>query len=158
MKSARKTEKGLELTLEPGESGFLARLPDRLRAALAAGRSHKSAHWLHPRLAEDPTVDAGLQTLLGEELERERMACIDAFATDLAANQGGDRMLLDEEACVRWLALLTDLRFMLAGELGIETDEDATRIVRKRLREPDVFLYAYLTALQELIIREGFEG
>ena len=158
MKSARKTVKGLELTLEPGEAGFLARLPDRLRAAIAAGRSHQSAHWLHPRLAEDSTVDAGLQTLLGEELERERMACIEAFAADLAAVQNGDRILLDEEACVRWLAMLTDLRFMLAGELGIESDEDANRMVRDRLHEPDAFLYAYLTAMQELVIREGFSG
>lgn len=159
MKAARKVEAGIELELEDGEAAFLLRLPDRLRAAIGAGRKHGGAKWLHPRLAEDHNIDASLQTLLGEEIERERMGCIDAFAADLAAvRDDSARVVLSEDAAVRWLAVLTDLRFMLAGELGIESDEDANRIVRERMHEPDGFLYAYLTALQELIIREGFGG
>lgn len=157
MKSARKVDTGIELEFEDGEAAFLRNLPDRLRAAIKAGREHRGAKWLHPRLAEDHNVDAGLQTLLGEEIERERMGCIDAFAADLVTVLGGDdRIVLTDDAAVRWLAVLTDLRFMLAGELGIETDEDADRILGERSDDPNEFLYAYLTALQELIIRIGF--
>ncbi|WP_043536765.1 DUF2017 family protein [Actinomyces polynesiensis] len=117
---------------------------------------------LLPPMSVDPPEAARLRALTEDFLRSEKSARLRRLRQDLRASRretGGDVLVV--RTCVwDWLAALNDLRLALAGELGIEADEDAHRVwdqARSGRTEPRLALvsglYVAVTWWQDSLLR-----
>lgn len=74
--------------------------------------------------------------------------------------EGTNYLVLDEESMWNWLGALTDMRFTLAGELGIHNDSDVIRIETIAQEKPEgtreqsaAVIYLLITWWQESLLK-----
>ncbi|MGO3795536.1 MAG: DUF2017 family protein [Pauljensenia sp.] len=84
---------------------------------------------LPPMSADEPEA-AQLRALTEDFLRSEKSARLRRLRQDLrgARREVGGDVLVPRAAVWDWLAALNDVRLALAGELGIEVEEDADRV------------------------------
>lgn len=156
MKKITRTGERIVLDLEPGEAAFLRDLPALVRSVLAG--KHPTRDKLLPRFADDASTDHELRALLEDDLRQRKIERCEAFACALAAStgNGASRVELTLDAAEQWLALLTDLRLVMAAEIGIEDESWSKSLTGERRNARDVRIYLYLTGLQAALLEEGF--
>lgn len=144
MKKITRTDELIVIELERGESAFLAGLPARL-----AGPAKPA------RFAKDAATNEDLRQLLEEDLKARRKERTDGLIA-LLAKVRDNRLELGADQAEQLLALMTDLRLMLADRIGIKDDGwERSLNLRKKL-SPDVHLYVYLTTFQGQLLEHGF--
>lgn len=98
---------------------------------------------------EDPEAAAEYAAATRSRLAEAKADAARRLVADLEAAPGGT-VHLDEEAAVRWLTALGDLRLALAERVGIDE-------VQRSVRTPQGMLYAWLTWLQGSLV-EAVDG
>jgi hypothetical protein len=93
---------------------------------------------------EDPDAAAEYANATRSRLAAAKADAARRLVADLEAAPGGV-VHLDEEAAVRWLTAIGDLRLALAERVGIEE-------VQRSVRTPHGMLYAWLTWLQGSLV------
>ncbi len=153
-----KRESGGSLILHFGgdEAVFFRSFAAEMRAQVEhPDFTRRAVRRLFPRCCEDEKTDGELRSLLFDEQRKQKLERIDAFAAALAKipAAGGDVKLSPQEI-EHWLALLTDLRFIYADAAGIDSDDANAEINPEPTRE--LFIYEYLTGLQQMLLGLGF--
>lgn len=157
MKIHRNEDGSVTLKLSGHTAVFLRNLPEELRVHLEQPDfSKKAAQWLFPRYAEDEATNDELKKMFFEEQRKEKIQRSKEFADQLARvpSRGGEITLTPAEL-EHWLALLTDLRYIYAASVGIDSD-DWRENLRGRKLPRDYALYEHLTELQAVLIHVGF--
>lgn len=116
---------------------------------------------LPPMSADEPEA-AELRALTEDFLRSEKSARLRRLRQDLRGSQWelGGGVLVLRAAVWDWLAALNDVRLALAGELGIEAEEDANRVweqARTGGKDPRLALvsglYVAVTWWQDSLLR-----
>jgi hypothetical protein len=142
------------------EAWFLDTLPDRLRSFLSNPETNRRlADRLFPIAYRDPDEQAKYRRMLGRDLARRKLECVDGFAKTLERSEASEDSVslhLTGEEYEFWLGFLNDFRLMLGVELGI-TEDDWGHIPDDD-RASDFIILHYLTHLQdELLHGSGYD-
>ena len=159
MKHIERRDDQIILHLEPGEPAMLRSLPSRLQVLLRTGNPATGAlKRIFPAEAGDEDEHSReLHHLMIEELRQQRLRRIEAFDQLLArAPEGGGTLALSPDAAEQWLALLTDMRLLLADQIGIENDQWKETIEPDKPMRRETALYLYLSGLQSSLLEFGF--
>ncbi len=144
MKGIRKTPTGLVLEFRFGE---IAALKERLRKLQLPQKP--------TRYAADRALNDELRSLLDADLRAKRAARFESFLAGLEQSARG-RVHLTTAQVDEWVAVLTDLRLLLAEDIGIEDEHWERSFDFSKPVPENVRLYLYLTALQSALIEHGF--
>lgn len=148
----RRTRQGdFEVNLATQERELLRTLVPQLRELLAAGGTGST---VDPSLArlfptaypDDTELDAEYQALVRDELLEKRLAALDVVEETIDAER------LDEEALLRWMGSVNDLRLVLGTRLDVTEEMDGLELDPT---DPDAALYGvygYLGWLLEHIV------
>ena len=136
----------LRVDLTEAEVALLAGLLDDLAEALAEpDLDDPVIQRLYPDgYTDDDEASQEYRELVQSDLQAGRIGRLQACRAELPL--GGGRMALDEEALDRWLRELNDLRLGLGTRLGVTEEEELDD------REPAVQIYAWLTAVQDMLV------
>lgn len=116
---------------------------------------------LLPAMSLDPEDASGLRALTEDFLRAEKSSRLRKVLTQIerSDDHGLGVVEIDEDGVWDWLGALNDVRLGLAGELGLETDEDVERIEELAGGEPDgtreesaAAIYALLTWWQDSLV------
>ncbi len=119
----------MRLTLDAGEVEVLASLASGLATRVSDAAFDGSSDAVIDRLAPtvsrgDGDLDAELRAMLRDELLTSRTRRLQAFATELRADQagvsGGVERPLDRDAAMRIVQALNDVRLALATTIGFD--------------------------------------
>lgn len=174
----RRTRRGIELTLAPGEARVLASLLTELDNLLDDGapasdedplaalvgltdqRSGAPSPPTDPALArllpdgylDDAEAAAELRRFTEAELRAGKRGAAQAMRTGVG---GGGKLLIGEDAAQMWLGALNDLRLALGTRLGVteEVYDEIDRMPDGDPRKPPYLLYEWLGVLQETLVR-----
>lgn len=125
---------GLRVTLSARERDALRSLPAQLRPIVSGEADEEPARALRARLYPPASTDAELEAeyreLAGEELVAARVDALETFARTLG--QGETRgatwsVELQPEDAQAWLGVVNDARLILAGVVGITSEEQWER-------------------------------
>lgn len=108
---------------------------------------------LFPRAYEEPDRERDFQRLVGDDLVDQRRAALDDVVASLDAGRARGRSWivdLDDDSAQSWLAVLHDLRLVLAQVVGIRTEDDWIR--DPATAEPAEIVLWHLGALQEELL------
>lgn len=108
---------------------------------------------LFPRTYEEPDRERDFQRLVGDDLVDQRRAALDDVVASLDAGRSRGRSWivdLDDDSAQSWLAVLHDLRLVLAQVVGIRTEDDWT--LDPATAEPAEIVLWHLGALQEELL------
>jgi len=145
------------LEMSADQAWFLETLPDRLRAFLKSPQSNERlAERLFPSAYQDPELDREYQRLLGDDLARRKLECVDGFERTLARTRTtGEltQLVLSGEEYEFWLGFINDFRLMLGVELDIREDDWGE--IPDDGRAGDFIILHYLTHLQEELLQAG---
>jgi hypothetical protein len=144
----------VQLRLPHAEKALLASVLPQLRAVVDGdtGAEHLRAR-LFPPAYDDPEHEREFRELVGDDLVDQRRAAVD---TALATLEGGRTRArqwsvdLDPEQVQSWLAVLHDLRLVLAQIVGITTEADWERSIDGA--DPADLLLWHVGALQEELL------
>ncbi|HLG01548.1 MAG TPA: DUF2017 family protein [Acidimicrobiia bacterium] len=149
----------MRVELEGQEIALLAGLPRQLEDVIAAVDGPVHAR-LFPAAYLDPTEDEAereWQRLMHGELLRGKLAAVGAFrdTLDHAAPTARDRveLVLAPDEVDTWLAVLNDVRLALGVTFEVTEDLEIEAISTDDPRAPGLHLYAYLTWVQDALIR-----
>lgn len=159
MKRIERHDDQILLYLEPGEAGMLRSLPSRLQVLLRTGNPATGAlKRLFPQDTEESDAHTReLHHLMIEELRQQRLQRIEDFDQLLArAPADGGCLVLATAAAEQWLALLTDMRLLLADQIGIENDQWRETVEPDKPMRRETALYLYLSGLQSSLLEFGF--
>ncbi|WP_022868769.1 DUF2017 family protein [Schaalia vaccimaxillae] len=94
--------------------------------------------YLLPTMSSDPRTASELRAMTEDHLRGEKSSRLRKMMESLrqAAEHGDEEICLEGKDVWEWLAALNDVRLGLAGELGLDTDADADRIVDLAMAEP----------------------
>ncbi|HST46621.1 DUF2017 family protein [Jatrophihabitans sp.] len=147
MKARRKAGL-LRVDLSSAEAALLAGLLDELTAALTEpDPADPVIRRLYPDgYTDDPDAAREYRELVEADLRAERAGRLERCRTELPP--GGGRMQLDAEATDRWLRVLNDLRLALGTRLGVTEEAELDE------EHPAVQVYAWLTAVQDLLVTQ----
>lgn len=164
MRRFRRLADGLvQLRLPQTEQEVLASVLPQLRVVLDGGAdvAHLRGR-LFPSAYDDPELERQFRELVGDDLVAQRRAALDQVLTSLEGGRVRGRawiVHLDDEQVQAWLAVLHDLRLVLAQVIGIETEADWSRDPQQA--EPTELLLWHVGALQEDlldVLLHGLDG
>ena len=140
---------GFVLKLPSGEREALRTVPEVLRAALAERDPDDPVRRrLFPSaFLDDPAASAEFDSVVHEDLLAERMVSIETMERTLKADQ------LTEEDLVAWLAAINDVRLVLGVRLAVTEESTLEDFEGNPQREQAYALYAYLSYLEEDVVR-----
>lgn len=147
----RLTDGHVQLRLPATERAVLASLLPQLRAVVdgAGGAEHLRGR-LFPAAYDDPEREREFRRLVGDDLVEQRRAALHDVEASLEAGRAKGRnwlVDLDDDQVGAWLAVLHDLRLVLAQVVGIESERDWSRDPDDA--EPAELLLWHIGALQE---------
>ena len=147
MKARRKAGL-LRVDLSATEAALLASLLDELAAALTEPDPDDPViRRLYPDgYTDDPDAAREYRELVQADLSAERAGRLASCRAELPADAG--RMQLDAEATDRWLRVLNDLRLALGTRIGVTEEDELDQ------DQPAVQVYAWLTAVQDLLLMQ----
>lgn len=150
----------IRVRLSVRERNVLRTLPGQVRPILVGDVAADAVRQrLFPSAYDDPLADLEFRELMGDSLLEEKVALLDVFAQTLDGGQvgaaGWSVELSDEEAHA-WLAATNDARLLLAGILGI-TSEDQWEAGALH-DDPAGMLLSYLSWLQEELLAVLLSG
>jgi Domain of unknown function (DUF2017) len=144
----------VQMRLPHAEKALLASVIPQLRMVVEgdAGVDHLRAR-LFPPAYDDPELEREFRRLVGDDLLEQRLAALDTALATLDAGQTKARqwvVVLDDEQVQSWLAVLHDLRLVLAQIVGITTEADWDRKLDGS--EPADLVLWHVGALQEELL------
>lgn len=144
----------VQLRLPKTEHTVLSSLLPQLLAVVNGeeGVEHLRAR-LFPAAYDDPERDREFQRLVGDDLVEQRRAALDDVVASLDGGRSRGRtwiVELDQDQAQSWLAVLHDLRLVLAQVVGIRTESDWN--TDPATAEPAEIVLWHLGALQEELI------
>jgi hypothetical protein len=118
------------LRLGPGEAAVVRELPDRFERVLADPDCNRAViERLFPSSYDDPEQEHEHRRLLGASLLEERRELLAAVRGRLAASGQGlvdMKVELNEVDLDIWLRFVNDMRLILATDLGVEENMEAS--------------------------------
>lgn len=113
---------------EPGEIGSFMRAATEMESSRAEPDGAALENLLPPMSLDGPEA-AELRALSEDVLRSEKSTRLRRLAVELrAAPPGVSEVVVRRDGAWDWLAALNDVRLALAGELGIQGDEDSDRV------------------------------
>jgi hypothetical protein len=137
----------IRLELSSDERALLRDVADELRATLSDAPDDPSLRRLYPAAHEDEDLERDFQELTRSQLTSGR----DRAAATL--RETADRELLSRDEADAWLRALNDARLVLGTRLEITEDFDWDSFDGTQPRAPELALYAYLSGIQEELVR-----
>ena len=123
----------IQLRLPHAERTLLASVIPQLRMVVEGdGDVANLRARLFPSAYEDPKLEREFRQLVGDDLLQQRLTAVDTALSTLEHGQTRARhwvVDLDEEQVQSWLAVLHDLRLVLAQIVGITTEADWERTI-----------------------------
>lgn len=150
----RVSDDHVQLRLPHAEKAVLLSLIPQLRAVIdgADGVEHLRQR-LFPAAYDDPGREREYRRLVGDDLEDERRAALETVVACLEDGTTRPRhwsVDLDRDQVQSWLAVLHDLRLVLAQVVGIRTESDWNR--DPETAEPAELVLWHIGALQEELL------
>ena len=144
----------VQLRLPAAERAVLTSLLPQLLAVVDGdeGVEHLRGR-LFPAAYDDPEREDEFQRLVGDDLVDQRRAALGDVVTTLDAGRTRGRSWvvdLDEDQLQSWLAVLHDLRLVLAQVVGIRTESDWDTDLETA--EPVQILLRHIGLLQEELL------
>ncbi|HSJ43054.1 MAG TPA: DUF2017 family protein [Euzebyales bacterium] len=144
----------MQLRLPATERALLSSLLPQLLAVIDGeeGVEHLRER-LFPAAYIEPEREAEFRRLVGDDLVDQRRAALDDVVTTLDAGRARGRtwlVNLDEDQVQSWLAVLHDLRLVLAQVVGIRTESDWN--IDRETAEPAEIVLWHVGALQEELL------
>ena len=120
---------GVRLILDEDEARVLRGLATELRSVLtgAGPADDPVVERLFPAAYEDPVDEESYRDMVAGDLEREKIAGLDAVADAIGEDRFAD-VSLGSDDVGGWLATLTDLRLALGTRLGVDEDLMGTEV------------------------------
>ena len=148
---------GLRVCVSDHERAALRSLPHAL-APLILGEQHDDAAAeirarLYPSAYDDPALEEEYRGLVGEELVQQRADALDTFTASLeqgTSRRGTWAVELDPEQAQAWLAVVNDARLVLAGVVGITSEQEWEQ--GPDPADPPSMLLWYLGWLEEQLV------
>ena len=143
----RRTGKGVEVDLDPGERDLLGALADELQVRLTDDADNPELRRLFPTAYhQDPRRDAEYQILARSELTDARLDALDTLRRTLHAP------VLSDGELQAWMTTVNQLRLVLGTRLDIGEDEDPDEIDPTVPEGQDRLVYHWLTGVLALIV------
>ena len=147
----RLSEDLVQLRLPHAEKALLLSMIPQLHAVVTGGTAVEHLRQrLFPRAYEDPEDEREFRLLVGNDLQDQRMEALDTVLASLDSGRTRTRLWsveLDDDQVSAWLAVLHDLRLVLAQIVGITTEDDWSR--DPVTAEPGELVLWHIGALQE---------
>jgi hypothetical protein len=145
---------GFQLRIPPPERDVLAAVPPMLRSLLAGGDVDDPAmRRLFPNaFMDDEGASAEFDSVVRDDLLEQRLAALDTMERTLQAER------LSEEELVAWLGAVNDLRLVLGVRLGVTEESNPEDFADDPESERAYGLYAYLSFLEEDVVRALSSG
>ena len=146
---SRTAEGDFELRISEREREVLRGVPGELRELLDKGRSDDPAlERLFPAAyPDDDERNAEYEQMVGGELMAGRVAAVETMERTIDATR------LSEDELAGWLSAINDVRLVLGTRLGV-TEETTEEDFEGEDAEGQAFaLYAYLTYLEDHVVR-----
>jgi hypothetical protein len=144
----------VQLRLPATERAVLTSLLPQLQAVVNGeeGVDHLRDRLFPPAYAE-PELEEEFRRLVGDDLVEQRRAALDDVVTTLDGGRARGRTWLvdlDDDQTQSWLAVLHDLRLVLAQVVGITTESDWN--TDPASAEPAEIVLWHIGALQEELL------
>lgn len=156
MLHAERSEDGsFRLTGHPGILNALWSVPSTLRGVIQNPEDHPEAfRRLFPSTYLDEKKEKEHRRLIGEAMQERQMAKIALFERILTDSEEGMGVLrIRERDFDAFVALLTDMRLVLAEMLGIEDEEWEDQLDEEQmLQDPRVQLLHLMSGVQQLLL------
>ncbi len=120
---------GANLVLDRMETQMLRQLTAELRALLAKDNDTEDdpvVARLYPNAYERPEDEADYRSLIGDDLEQQKLAALDTVST--ALGEKDTEVRLGPESVDAWLACLTDLRLAIGTRLDVNEERMGAQI------------------------------
>jgi len=145
---------GFQVKLPPPEREVLASLPSMLRAMLAGGNADDPAmKRLFPSAyLDDEVAAAEFDSVVRDDLLAQKIAAVETMERTLRSER------LSEDELVAWLAAVNDLRLVLGVRLAITEESSPEDFAGDPETERAYGLYAYLSFLEEDVVRALSSG
>ena len=162
----RRSDNVLSVHLGLHEAVVLKMLPERLRCLLEdPDFNDRVARRFFPSAYDDEGSEREYRRLLGDELVRHKLDCVDAFDKTLRTGtvygtgpHRGVEVLIKPEEYELWLGFVNDFRLMLGTELDIRDEDWGDEFDPDHPCAEDLALLHLLTWLEEELLRaSGFE-
>jgi len=149
-KASRSDDGKYMIAGHPGILGMLLSIPSTLRSVIEDPDSHPDASSrLFPNAYADPTDNEEYIRLLGEDRKSSALEKIAVFEKVLMESDVGlGAIAIPENRFDPFLAVLTDLRLILAVELGIEDESWEDTLDEDSFEDPRVTVFHLLGAIQ----------
>jgi len=143
-----------DLSLDQAETHMLRQLTAEMRALLATDidtADDPVLRRLYPDAYEKPEDEADYRGLIGDDLEKEKLAALDTVSTALGTQNTEVR--LSGEAIDAWLGCLTDLRLAIGTRLDVDEERMGAQINQDDPDAAALSVLHWLGWLQEEILR-----
>jgi hypothetical protein len=144
----------VQLRLPAAERAVLASLLPQLLAVVNGESEVEHLRGrLFPAAYEDPEREAEFRRLVGDDLVEQRREALDVVVSSLDAGRSRGRnwiVELDLDQAQAWLAVLHDLRLVLAQIVGVTTESDWS--TDPGTAEPAEIVLWHLGALQDELL------
>lgn len=145
---------GFQLWIPTQERDVLATLPGTLRSLLSGGDAADPAmKRLFPRAyMDDEEAASEFDEVVHDDLLAQRLAAIDTMERTLRADR------LSEDELIAWLGAVNDLRLVLGVRLAVTEESTPVDFDGDPETERAYSLYAYLSYLEEDVVRALSSG
>jgi len=153
--TARRDDDGsFRLVGHPAILQVLWSVPGALKKIIRDPSSNsRAAKRLFPDAYTDPDAQAEHERLLGDDLKNSQLSKVSAFEKVLEdSGQDSDEIHIPANKLDGFLAVLTDLRLVLAVDLEIEDDDWEQQLTDENLEDPRIHLLNLLAAMQQLLL------
>ncbi|MGE4619606.1 MAG: DUF2017 family protein [Planctomycetota bacterium] len=143
-----------QLSGHPAILRSLWTIPGVLRTIIENPESNeKAAARLFPATYIDPQAEKEHRRLVGDDLKTRQLQKLAIFEKVLAtSDEGMSAIAIPEKDFDAILAVLTDLRVVLAGDLGLESDDWEDHYDEEQLEDPRMQILQILGAIQHLLL------
>ncbi|MDE0959603.1 MAG: DUF2017 family protein [Planctomycetota bacterium] len=150
----RNADGSFYLVGHPGLLKILWTIPETLRSIIHDPISNAAATIrLFPISYTDPAAQAEHTRLLGDDLKHRQLGKVAIFEEIVCScNPDSGKIQIPEIRFDPFLAVLTDLRLVLAEELGIESDDWENLLDEEELEDPRVHLLNLIGGIQQLLL------
>ena len=156
MLHAERSEDGsFRLTGHPGILNALWSVPSTLRGVIQNPEDHPEAFQrLFPSTYLDEKKEKEHRRLIGEAMQERQMAKIALFERILTdSGEGMGVLRIGERDFDAFVALLTDMRLVLAEMLGIDDEDWEDQLSEEQmLQDPRVQLLHLMSGVQQLLL------
>jgi hypothetical protein len=147
----KRTRRGsFELRIPDDERDVLRTLPGQLRELIAEGDPLEDPvmRRLYPAAyLDDPEAAAEFDGFVRDDLTAQRVAATETMERTIDARS------LSEDELAAWLGSINDLRLVLGVRLNVTEESEPQDFAGEPEREASFGLYAYLSYLEDEIVR-----